>query len=72
MALTRGSNSNYPCPVCLVKKEKMCKGRVYAARTTQSMKKVYKKASKLKKAKEREKCLKEYGLRGIKVCSILA
>ena len=71
MALIRGSNSDFPCPICLVSKEKMCKGRVYAVRTTKTMKEVYKKASKLKTVKDRETHLKKYGLRGIKVCLIL-
>jgi hypothetical protein len=71
MALTRGSSSNFPCPICLVPKEKMSKGKVRTSRTTKSMKEVYKKAGKLKRAEDREALLKDCGLRGIKVCLIL-
>jgi len=71
MALTRGTNSNFPCPVCLVPKEEMCKGIVYEIRTTETMEGVYNEAKEMGTAEEREKLLKSFGLRGVEVCGIL-
>ena len=44
MALIRGTNSNFPCPVCLVPNEKLHDGIVYDCRTSESMEEVYKTA----------------------------
>jgi hypothetical protein len=71
MALTRGTNSDFPCPVCLVPKEEMCKGVVYALRTTETMKEVYNEAMEVETAKEKEEILKSAGLRGVEVCGLL-
>lgn len=71
MALIRGYGSDFPCPICLVPKEKMGDGEVHALRTTKTMKKVYGEAHELRTVEAREKHLKGYGLRGIKVCLML-
>lgn len=68
MALTRGTNSNFPCPVCLVPNEKLHEGVIYDLRTSESMEGVYNTAGAMRTAKDREKYLKGYGLRYIKVC----
>lgn len=70
MALIRGTNSNFPCPVCLVPGEGMCKGSVGVLRTTKHMKRVYHEADKMDSAQLREDYLKGYGLRYIQVCWI--
>ena len=67
MALTRGASSNFPCPVCLVPKEEMHKGKVYPLRTTKTMKEVYHKAMGMALADMKEELLKSVGLRGIEV-----
>lgn len=72
MALTRGPNSNFPCPVCLVPKEEIHKGVVYTLRTTKTMEGVYYQAEKMNTAEESEKLLKSYGLRKIEVCRVFA
>ena len=67
MALVRGTNSKFPCPICLVPKEEMSKGSVGALRTTDSMEQVYYEADGMDLA-SREKFLKSYGLRHVQVC----
>ena len=71
MALTRGTTCDFPCPICLVPKLEMHKGTVYPIRTTQSMKKVYEDACKMRTAAEAEKHLQGHGLREILVSSTL-
>jgi len=70
MALTRGTKSNFPCPVCLVPREEMCKGVMYALRTTETMEGVYNEAKGMDTVGEAENLLKSFGLRGIEVCGI--
>lgn len=67
MALVRGTNSNFPCPVCLVPNDKLCDGVVYDSRTSKSMQEVYDVAEKMSTADERESHLRGYGLRYVKV-----
>ena len=71
MTLTRGTNSKFPCPVCLVPNEKLRDGVVYAARTSESMRRVYHEAEGMRTAEERKAHLKQHGLRNIKVPQIL-
>jgi hypothetical protein len=71
MALVRGTNSNFPCPVCLVPREGMCKGVVHDPRTTETMSQVYHEAEEMSSAEAKEVLLKGYGLRGIEVCGVL-
>lgn len=71
MALVRGANSNFPCPVCLVPKEELCKGAEYPHRTTETMSQVYYTADGADSAKAKEDLLKSYGLRGVEVCAVL-
>lgn len=71
MALTRGTNSNFPCPICLVPNEKLHEGTVYESRTSESMQNVYSAAEGMRTAEEREMHLRAYGLRYVKVRQIL-
>ena len=68
MALVRGTNSKFPCPICLVPQEKLCKGMEYPHRTTETMRQVYHDAIGAASAKVKEELLKNHGLRGIEVC----
>lgn len=68
MALVRGTNSNFPCPVCLVPNEKLHDGVIYDLRTSESMERAYSEAEGMRTAEEREEHLKSYGLRYIRVC----
>jgi hypothetical protein len=68
MALIRGTNGDFPCPVCLVPKPEIPLGKVYAIRTTRSMKKVYEEAQNIRTVAERHKHLQGYGLRDVSVC----
>jgi Plavaka transposase len=67
IALIRGINSKFPCPICLVPGDQLTNlTDKFTLRTTESMKNVYDEAQLLN-ATEREKLLKEYGLRNVKV-----
>ena len=70
MALTRGANSKFPCPVYLVRKAEMCKGAEYPLCTTKTMQEVYNTAKKAGTAEASENLLKGVGLRGVEVCKI--
>lgn len=68
MALIRGINSSFPCPICLVSGAelsdllqpiKLCK--------TEDMKQIYNEAQALP-AGEKDTKLKGYGLRDVEVC----
>lgn len=67
MALIRGTTCDFPCPKCLVPKLETHQGRVYAARTTQSMKNIYEDAYNMRTATEGDRLLQSYGLRDIPV-----
>jgi hypothetical protein len=68
MALVRGLNSHFPCPVCLIPGEKLSELSVtFPLRTTEAMKAVYEEANKAPNAAAKEAILKGSGLRGIKV-----
>lgn len=67
MALVRGTNTNFPCPVCLVPNKKLCDGVIYDNRTSESMQHVYNTADKMGTIDEREAYLRRYGLRYVKV-----
>jgi hypothetical protein len=71
MALNRGTKCKFPCPVCLVPGDEMCKGGMSTQRTTKTMEKVYKEAMEKDTAEERENHLKNKGLRGVEVCRML-
>ena len=68
MALTQGTNSNFPCPVYLVPNEKLHEGVIYDLCTSESMEGVYTTAGEMRTAGDREKYLKGYGFQYIKVC----
>lgn len=70
MALTRGANSKFPCPVCLVPKEEMCKGIGYPLCTTKTMQEVYNTAKEAGTAEASENLLKGVGLCGVEVCKL--
>jgi len=68
MALIRGINSHYPCPVCLVPSEDLSDlSKIYPLRTTEKMKEIYDTAQEADTIAEREVILKEYGLRNVEV-----
>jgi hypothetical protein len=68
MALIRGINSHYPCPVCLVPADKLSDlSKTFKLRTTQDMKEVYETANQADSAAEKEIILKGSGLRDVKV-----
>ena len=68
MALTHGKNGDFPCPICLVPRDVMCTGAVGDLRTTESMREIYKMASEMDTAREREELLKGYSAQYIEVC----
>ncbi len=68
MALIRGINSHYPCPVCLVPADKLSDlSKMFKLCTTQDMKEVYEKANEADSVANKEIILKGYGLRDVKV-----
>ena len=68
MALIRGINSHYPCPVCLVPADKLSDlSKTFKLRTTQDMKEVYEKANQADSVASKESILKGSGLRDVKV-----
>ena len=71
MALIRGVSSLHPCPRCVIAAEKQGDLRQTAAlRTTASMKAVLLTARAKSTAGEKEKILKEVGLREVEVCPV--
>jgi hypothetical protein len=67
MALTRGVNSLFPCPTCLVPKAKIPDlGISHELRTVARMEAIWRNALTLN-ATEREELLKSYGLRDVEV-----
>ena len=69
MALIRGINSHYPCPVCLVPADKLSDLSLsFPLRTTETMRTAYETANEADSAAEKEAILKKYGLRDVKVC----
>lgn len=67
MALIRGGNSDFPCPICLASKAKMCDGSTHPLRTSESMQKVYLEARAMDSETQRDKHLKAHGLRNVEV-----
>jgi len=68
MALIRGINSHYPCPVCLVPAEDLSDlSKIYPLRTTEKMKEVYETAQGAETMAAKEVILKEYSLRDVEV-----
>lgn len=69
MALIRGLNSHFPCPVCLVPGDKLSDLSIsHPLRTTETMRAVYETANEANTAADKEAILKEYSLRGVEVC----
>lgn len=67
MALIRGATGNYPCPICLVPNDEQSDPtKTYPLRTTEDMKEIYDEVQDLS-AVDREKQLKDAGLRDIEV-----
>ncbi|XP_006461651.1 hypothetical protein AGABI2DRAFT_70673 [Agaricus bisporus var. bisporus H97] len=67
VSLTRGSNAHFPCPVCLVPKAELSNlSKLYKLRNQPDMKEIVVNAMALGiPAVERERELKEYGLRAV-------
>lgn len=67
MALIRGSTGNYPCPICLVPHNELSDlTKTYRLRTTVEMAEIHTESQKMN-ATDREKYLKDVGLRDIEV-----
>lgn len=67
MALTRGVNASYPCPICLVPKEEIPHLSIsHQLRTAKNMQAIWNEASELN-ATDKEKLLKSFGLRDVEV-----
>ena len=67
MALTRGGNASFPCPVCLVPKEEIPLLSIsHRLRTSGDMEAVWRQALELN-ATESEALLKSYRLRDVQV-----
>lgn len=70
MALTRGVNASFPCPICLVPKEEIPNLAVeYTLHTTERMQAVWNQASELNMT-DSEDLLRSYGLWDVKVILI--
>lgn len=68
MALTRGQNSNYPCPVCLIPKEELTiYSKEYEIRTTRRMKEAVTTARAQRTQRLSEEILIHLGLRDVDV-----
>lgn len=71
MALTRGTTSHYPCPICLVPKAELSKPEVpHELRTQETMQAVLNEALAAPTKADGEKILKAFGLRKVKVGQI--
>ncbi|KAJ7049126.1 hypothetical protein C8F01DRAFT_1238828 [Mycena amicta] len=72
MALIRGLNANYPCPICYVRREDQLDYSVTAElRNGQGSQDVYDRAQEMQTKGEQEALLKDHGLRNVKcICLI--
>lgn len=69
MALIRGAKGHFPCPICLIPREKLSDLLIsYPLRTTETMRAVYETANEADMAAEKEIILKGSSLRDVKVC----
>jgi len=69
MALIRGAKGHFPCPICLIPREKLSDLSIsYPLRTTETMRAVYETANEANTAAEKEIILKGSSLRDVKVC----
>lgn len=71
MALIRGLQSKFPCPICLVPKDQLSKLQAYPARHPAQSQTVVSSARDASTVKEQEKILKEYSLRNVDVSYLL-
>ena len=72
MALIRGSKGDFPCPVCLVPRDRqhvLNPNEVYELRTNNNMKEVYNTAQTLK-SEDANALLQRHGLRNVEVSRI--
>jgi hypothetical protein len=68
MALIRGYQGLFPCPVCLVPAEKLADTNlVFARRTAKNAKMLIKRASKASTKAQKEEILKSQSLRDVQV-----
>ena len=63
MALIRGLQSKFPCPICLIPKDQLSKLQVYPAQSQA----IVSSARDASNAKERERILKEYSFHDVDV-----
>lgn len=70
MSLIRGVRSLWPCPICLVPRDKLSDAsKTFCRRTSEDSQGVVKAARMKISAEEKEDALKEYGLRDVDVSS---
>jgi hypothetical protein len=68
MALTRGSSSNFPCPICIVHRDQLADHTTtWPLRTATQVQKLVQKARGLTSPQDRETLLSTQGLRDIDV-----
>ena len=72
MALIRGLQSNFPCPICLIPKDQLSKLQVFPARDQAQSRAIVSSARDASSVKERERVLKEYSLRNVDVSYIIS
>ncbi|RDB28873.1 hypothetical protein Hypma_015251 [Hypsizygus marmoreus] len=66
MALTRGLNAKFPCPICLVPDDKLMDlEEVFTPRTSESMIQVFNEAQEMRTIKDLDAHLQSYGLRNV-------
>jgi len=71
MSLIRGVRSLWPCPICLVPRDKLSDtSKTFRRRTSEDSQGVVKAARTKISAEEKEDVLKEYGLRDVDVSSM--
>jgi len=67
MALIRGVNSKFPCPVCLAPGDQLCNiSTQFEFRTSQAMREIFEETEGMN-AKDTDDLLKKYGLHNVKV-----
>jgi hypothetical protein len=72
MALIRGLQSNFPCPICLIPKDQLSKLQGYPARDPAQSQATVSSARDASNVKERERILKEYSLHNVDVSYIIS
>lgn len=68
MSLIRGVKGLFPCPICLVPQHELSDlSKTYPLRTQEHSEAIFKQAETMKRKGDKEKLLKRYSLRNVKV-----